>query len=239
MLKKCLIVTLFILILLVVLNLGKYEKFTNNEKKYLDFIDGVIYINLENRTDRKKLIEDEMSKIGVEKPNKISGVHIPQNGHKGCVQSHILALNMAQLNKWNNYLVFEDDAVLKISPNEFRMKVKNLYDYLQKNNIEWDVIVLGAVYCEKQDIPNTEFSRITCASTSTSFIANKHYYKKLKDLFEDCNSKMSRDSWEKKNWEANALDQRWKALQKTDKWFGFRDCPIKQREIWSSINTKK
>ena len=28
--------------------------------------------------DRKKLIEDEMSKIGVEKPNKISGVHIPQ-----------------------------------------------------------------------------------------------------------------------------------------------------------------
>ena len=239
MLKKCLIVALFVLILLVVLNLGKYEKFTNNEKKYLDFIDGVIYINLENRTDRKKLIEDEMSKIGVEKPNKIAGVHIPQNGHKGCVQSHILALNMAELNKWNNYLVFEDDAVLKISPTEFRMKVKNLYDYLQKNNIRWDVIVLGAVYCEKQDIPNTEFSRITCAATSTAFIVNKHYYKKLKDLFEDCNGKMSRGSWEQKNWEANALDQRWKALQKTDKWFGFRDCPIKQREIWSSINTKK
>ena len=142
MLKKCLIVTLFVLILLVVINLGKYEKFTNNDKKYLDFIDGVIYINLENRTDRKKLIEDEMQKMGVEKPNKIAGVHIPQNGHKGCVQSHILALNMAQLNKWNNYLVFEDDAVLKISPNEFKMKVKNLYDYLQKNNINWDVIVL-------------------------------------------------------------------------------------------------
>ena len=133
MLKKCLIVALFVLILLLVLNLGKYEKFTNNEKKYLDFIDGVIYINLENRADRKKLIEDEMHKMGVEKPNKIAGVHIPNNGHKGCVQSHILALNMAQLNKWNNYLVLEDDAVLKIPPNKFKMMVKNLHDYLQKN----------------------------------------------------------------------------------------------------------
>ena len=50
---------------------------------------------------------------------------------------------------------------------------------------------------------------------------------------------MSKDSWQNNNWEGNALDQRWKALQKTDNWYGFRDCPFKQREIWSSINSKK
>ena len=37
-------------------------------------------------------LNTDMSKV-----HKVSGVYMPKNGHKGCIQSHILALNMIKM----------------------------------------------------------------------------------------------------------------------------------------------
>ena len=87
-----------------------------NETKGINQLDAIIYINLENRGDRKDLLLKELAALdtNMSKVNKVSGIYIPKNGHKGCLQSHILALNMIKLNKprWNRVLILEDDAEL-------------------------------------------------------------------------------------------------------------------------------
>ena len=90
------IATILALLVLILLVLIIWQK-THNEGFFavenirsVDDIDAFIYINLENREDRKKELLAELEKLGIpsSKIFKVSGVYIPDNGHKGCVQSH-------------------------------------------------------------------------------------------------------------------------------------------------------
>ena len=117
------ILLLTILIICCIINNNKVEFFYN--KKYgTENIDGCVYINLENRKDRKKLLVKELQKmkIPIRKIHKVAGIYMPKNGHKGCTQSHILALTIAKMNKWQYALILEDDAKLTISSDNFQKK---------------------------------------------------------------------------------------------------------------------
>jgi hypothetical protein len=229
-------VILFSLILIIYLRYIKIENFSVNP---INKIDGVVYINLENREDRKKIIKEEMDKMGIpeNKIHKVSGVFIPKNGHKGCVQSHILALQMAKMNNWDTTLILEDDAELNVSEEEFKNKLSNILDFLKDK--EWDVIMIGKANTVEKENHN-DIIKLKSGTTSTGYIIKKHYYNKLLDLFIDCNNHMTIDKWgESGDWEPNALDQRWEKLQKEDNWYGFKKDLLKQRNIWSTINMNK
>ena len=231
------IITIFAVILIIILLFCKvnqnYDNFKNN---WYEKIDGIVYINLEKRDDRKKLLLEELKKIEVnsEQVNKVSGVYIPKNGHKGCVQSHIIALNIAKMNRWKYVLIFEDDMELNVSPDEFNNMINNTLDYTKSNNISWDVIMLATGHNEKEYDNN--MIRIKAGTTSSGYIVNSHYYDTLINLFTYCNENMSRDKWSGgQEWEPYALDQQWRVLQKNDNWFGFEKDLIKQRNISSTI----
>jgi glycosyl transferase family 25 len=237
---------IIVLIVLIVLILYHFlynplsEHFKDN---WYEKIDGIVYINLEKRDDRKKLILNELSKIETDmnRVNKVSGVYIPKNGHKGCVQSHITALNIAKMNRWKYTLIFEDDMELNVSPDEFNDSINNILDYMNKNNINWDVIMLATGHNEKTSIFNTyDFVRIKKATTSSGYIVNQRYYDKLIKLFTYCNENMSKDKWSGgKDWEPYALDQQWEKLQEKDNWYGFKNDLIKQRNSASTIMGEK
>jgi hypothetical protein len=76
----------------------------------------------------------------MKKVHKVSGVYIPKNGHKGCVQSHIIALNMIKMNKWDRVLILEDDAQLDVSPEIFNKLLDETLDYLDTSKSNWNVI---------------------------------------------------------------------------------------------------
>ena len=211
-------------------NIEKFNNWDNN-------IDGIIYINLENREDRKLLLLEELKKINTNmiKVNKVSGIYTPNNGHKGCVQSHIIALNIAIMNNWKYTLILEDDIELIVSPSEFNNIVSNALDYMIENNIDWDVIMLATVNA-KQKYSNEYLSKVINTTTSSGYIINSKYCKKLLDLFEKCNMHMSKDKWGvSSHHEPYALDQQWLKLQETDNWFAFNNDLIKQRNIRSTI----
>ena len=239
-----LIIVVIILILLFIIRLHmilcnkKYNDTFTNKYNWSNYIDGIIYINLEKREDRKKLIFEEFTKIEapIDKINKISGVYIP-NGHKGCTQSHILALTLAKLNDWNNVLIFEDDMELNVTPDEFNTNINNIMEYFSTNNINWNVIMLGTYNETKTDISNNNIVSINEASTSVSYIVNKNYYDTLINVFNYSNTNMQKDKWTSDGWEEYALDQLWKKLQKKDKWYGFKNDLIKQRDLNNS-NTR-
>ena len=231
-----LILILIIILVIYIILLNKFEMFKNN---WNNKIDGIVYINLENREDRKKLILEELNKIEVDmnKVNKVSGIRIPKNGHKGCVQSHILSLEMAKMNKWKQVLIFEDDMELNVSPDEFNDKIDMALDYMTNNNINWDVIMLATGWTEKIDI-NNDIVRIKSATTSSGYIVSEKYYDTLLTLFNDCNINMDKEKWGLDNHEPYALDQKWTDLQAKDNWYCFKTDLIKQRDIYSSTLNK-
>ena len=161
------IIIILIILCIIITTYNIIDKFIN---KWEDTIDGIVYINLDNREDRKNLLLKELEKINIDmdKVNKVSGSYIPNNGHKGCVQSHIIALTMAKLNRWNNVLIFEDDMELDVSPDVFNSNINNMLEYLNKNNISWDVIMLGVCHTDdptwKKDLNNNlvKITKATC-----------------------------------------------------------------------------
>lgn len=137
------------------------ENFENADQPHgINQMDGIIYINLEDRTDRKDLLLKELTALDTDmtKVHKVNGVYIPKNGHKGCVQAHILALKLAQLNKWDPVLILEDDAQLSVSPSDFNETVYAALEKLSTSNTKWDVIMLASankVYSHKYSHKNS------------------------------------------------------------------------------------
>jgi hypothetical protein len=149
------------------------DNFENTDKPVgINQMDAIIYINLENRNDRKKLLLNELKKLNTDmtKVNKVTGVFIPKNGHKGCVQAHILALNLAKLNKWDMVLIMEDDAELNTSPEDFNIIVNKTLSELSNKDRKWDVIMLASankVYKDEEPITFT-IESVTNDTSNTS-----------------------------------------------------------------------
>jgi GR25 family glycosyltransferase involved in LPS biosynthesis len=198
-------------------------------------IDAYIYINLENRKDRKDLLLNEFKKVSIpeNKIHKISGVSKPKNGHKGCVMSHILALELAKLNKWKMVAIFEDDMELNVSVNEYN---RLLNKALQHD--KWDMILLHGSYQEIKEPIDNDIYYLKHSTQSTGYIIKSNYYDTLLDLFKNCNNNMVDEKWGdmEHRMEPYALDQQWNKLIKKDNIIGFKTNLIKQRNITSSIN---
>jgi hypothetical protein len=233
------IILLIIFIIIILINSKKpnREQFVTDDNTSNDLdINGYIYINLENREDRKKIILDELKKINIpeEKIYKISGVFMPKNGHKGNVQSFILALELAKLNKWHNVMICEDDMELIVPPEEFNNKVNKLLTTLKEKNMRWDCIMLGQAYGTKSPTDIPDVVKITDASTKTCIIVPEHFYDQLLNNFRSSNDLMLSYKKSADDFEKYASDQRWKVLQDVYTFLAFDQDLIKQRDIWSS-----
>ena len=247
------IVFFALVILLSILILNKSWESFYNEQNGINRLDAIIYINLENRGDRKEVLMKDLEKLNtnMNKVHKVSGVFIPKNGHKGCIQSHILALNMIKLNKWKRVLILEDDAELDISPEAFNDLLNKTIDTLDEKYSNWDVIMLATankVIDNKIDDMSInvvspdgsikeplKIQKLKTATTSSAYIVKDSYVDNILNLFNTCNDNMVHSKLSGQGFEFWALDQKWAELQVKDNWFVIDKDPIKQRAIWSTI----
>lgn len=230
------------IIILIVLKSKYFEGFEDNKDELigLNKCDGIVYINLENREDRKKLFLEEIRKINLDenKLHKVSGIYIPKNGHKGCIQSHILALRIALMNDWDITCIMEDDAELTVSPDDFNNTINNIYEEIKEKEIEWDAIMLSTINksIDNNDNNYNTLDKLKYATTSGCYIIKKEYISKLLSLFEHCQTMMIKDKWGDNNdHEPYALDQKWNELIKSDNWYAAKENLIKQRNVKSTI----
>ena len=244
----------FVLVtILAILILNKSLESFFNEQLGINRLDAIIYINLENRGDRKELLMKDLEKLNtnMSKVHKVSGVFIPKNGHKGCIQSHILALNMIKLNKWKRVLILEDDAEIDMHPEVVNDLLNKTMDTLDANYSNWNVIMLGTANKVVDDkfnsIPitvatqngetqeNLKIQKLKTATTSSAYIVKDTYVDNILELFNTCNDNMEHKKLTGDNYEIWALDQKWAELQIKDNWFVLDKDPIKQRAVWSTI----
>ena len=79
----------------------------NIEHKW-NFIDKVVYINLDHRTDRNEHMK-RMTKTFRDKVSRFSAIR-NERGIIGCSMSHIEVLKIAIRENYENILILEDDA---------------------------------------------------------------------------------------------------------------------------------
>ena len=92
-------------------------------------------------------------------------------------------------------------------------------------------ILIFAIACP------TLFQKLKKATTSSAYIVKKEYADNILNLFNHCNNNMSPKNMSSKGYEHWALDQKWAELQKNNMWFCIDKDPIKQRAIWSTIQS--
>jgi glycosyl transferase family 25 len=184
-----------------------------------EFIDKVIYINLDKRKDRNEHMKKMTETFG-DKVIRFSAVQ-SSPGYVGCSQSHIAVIEMAVQNNWKNILILEDDAQW----NKFEEGYKKLH-YLASN--PYDVIVLGGscVYRDK--------SKLLSCQCAVGYLVNNHYYSTLLENYKN-GLKLLKET---NIYQAYALDQYWKHLQCRDNWFIVEPCLVYQTPDYSDIENR-
>jgi len=214
----------------------KNEELKNEELKKetkFDFVEKVIYINLEKRKDRREQIEKELAIFFP--PEKIIrfNAFYENVGPVGCTKSHIGALEMAIENNWNNCLIVEDDI-------EWKKEAEFLHLYkILKNLIKnkYDVIVLNSY--DSRTYYRSSYKLDCCRSTG-AYICHSSYYKTLLNNFKeglalliDYRIKVPLNI--NNRYSLYNIDEYWQRLQKKDKWYivvpsiciqksGYSDC---------------
>jgi len=117
-------------------------------KQIIESFDRSYIINLQDRVDRRHAVEREFSRLGITIPNhniKYYSATRPTDkgnfhdiGVRGCFMSHLNILEMAQMDRLGNVLIFEDDVT-------FRDVGADLQKRLLENlaHRDWDLLWLG------------------------------------------------------------------------------------------------
>jgi glycosyl transferase, family 25 len=184
-----------------------------------DYIDHVLYINLDSRPDRRQAIEEQLS---VFPPSKVTRIPAKKHdlGHVGCFQSHVAALEVAVRNRWRNVLVVEDDMVWR--------NVREAYPIFKKLvSRPYDCIALGGTFVRY----DRQTYRLTSSQTTHAYLVNGDYVANLLVHFQDGLALL----------EANPdvgkyrIDVWWRSLQKRDRWYIVHPSLCGQSDGYSDI----
>ena len=218
--------------------------FDNNERKtnhddshsYLQFINNILYINLDHRHDRRNNIINQFQNLPFNL-TRIPAIYNKSFGALGCSSSHIKALMYAKTNNLPNVMIIEDDFEFTIDKKYINKIFNYLHGVFQK--IDWDVIMLCFNRSKLASTKHKFIHRIKEAQVATCYIVNHKYYDVLLNNLIQGNNMMKKHgkSAEKKH----TNDQCWKSLQEKDNWYAFFPMICKQLDSHSDIEkeTKK
>lgn len=185
-------------------------------------VDKIIYINLEEREDRRKQIENELKVIPENKIVRFNAIK-ETRGHIGCSKSHIACLELAIKNNWKNVLIIEDDMIFV----NYKEGTKLLDVLINK---DYDVISLGNTLLNY----DKDSYKLHCGHTTTAYIVNNHYYEKLLKNYKEGLELLI------KTYDINkyCLDKYWQKLQSVDNWYIIYPLLCIQSIGFSSIENK-
>jgi len=192
-------------------------------------IDGIIYINLDNRLDRKKHIESELDKMGVPL-DKITRLSATKHdlGYIGCSHSHMKACQLALDNGWKNVLIFEDDFEFTVTRPIVHKLLNAFFNYVD----EWDGVVLSSSKIKTGKCIYSDFLRKNLGSlTASSYLINRKMMSALRDSHRL--SYMNLMYGKPKN--KFSCDLLWQEVQRDNKWYIFVPKLGKQMVSYSDI----
>jgi len=196
----------------------------------------ILYINLEHREDRKFHIISQLNQIGFSSHERFPAVKT-KYGAVGCGISHIKCLELAKERNLEMVGIVEDDFKC-VNINEFRTSLSNFCEKHEKDNINWDVLLLGANNCPPYITPsNVDYCvQITNCQSTIGYIIKQEYYDILIQNMRDAISKLIQEPNNKPQY---AIDMYWKRLQGSGRWYLITPLTITQLADYSDVEEKK
>jgi hypothetical protein len=131
-------------------------------------------------------------------------------------------MEMASQNNWDHVLVCEDDATI-INPSQLVHQVNHFF---QRFNDSWDVLLLAGNNYQPFRQESSEAVRVANCQTTTAYLVRRPYFETLLANFKEGLSKLK------------AIDQYWKLLQRTDRWYLIVPISVIQRPDYSDISNR-
>lgn len=210
--------------------MSKFEENNNNELKKFDDIYYGLYINLDIRKDRKEYVENELSKIGLDKTIKRFNAIKMANGAIGCSLSHLQCLNIAKKENLPYIWICEDDITF-LNPEVFKTQL----DEFLRSSIEWDVILIAGNIIPPYTRVEGHCVKVRNCQTTTGYIVKAHYFDTLIG-----NIKQGIELLMKYPHKPNsyAIDKYWFHLQERDNWFLITPLTVSQKQDYSNIEKR-
>ncbi|MCP5506584.1 MAG: hypothetical protein H7A38_06855 [Chlamydiales bacterium] len=199
----------------------------------LSQFDGIVYINLDRRTDRKEALTKELKRLKVDfsKVHRLQAVDLPLNGVRGCLLSHIKALDFVKSQGWKRGLILEDDVTCYCSKAKIERETKRFFE---KFDGVWDVYLLGGAYFEVYHTYVEQVYRLRIAHRAHAYVVHPEYIPALRDCFQEAVDQ-TRDHLFLQQSAGFATDAVWEKLQQKDRWFGCKDRLLNQSDGVSDI----
>jgi len=203
---------------------------TKSYIKCFNDIKHAYYINLDHRTDRNEHIINQLATLGLPTFERFNAIKM-EHGAVGCSMSHLKILQDALKNNLDHVLIMEDDITF-LDPELFKA---NFNTFLSRRKNDWDVILLAGNNIPPYDPIDEVCIKVKQCLTTTGYIVNGHYIKKLCD-----NIKMGITHLIHKPDKGilYAIDKFWFVLQGLDRWFLIIPPTVIQREDYSDIEKK-
>lgn len=210
----------------------KEKLFLLREKMSFNLFDSILYINLDHRKDRKKNLLKETKRVGIKKIKRVEASFDLMNGARGCVLSHIKALEAAKGTQ--RTLILEDDCQFIEDIEIIHEQIRNFFKSFEN---AWDIFFLGGDYLDVKQLAYDNFFQVSRGYRSHAYIINGSYISKLQNCFEKTYQNLL-----KKNYcvvetkiKKLALDDAWITLQRKDRWYAGKVKLANQGESYSDI----
>jgi GR25 family glycosyltransferase involved in LPS biosynthesis len=192
-------------------------------------IKNIVYINLDERPDRKTHIEEQLNTVGFKNYKRFKAIKTI-NGAIGCTMSHLKCLENARDNNLTHLLVFEDDTLF-LDPPHFKQQFNT---FLSRHK-SWDVVLLAG----NNMLPYTKIDdtciKVTYCQTTTAYLVNGSYFNTLISNIKDGLQKLMQSQM---NRFLYAIDKYWLILQKSDNWYLIVPLKVIQKEGYSDIEKR-
>ena len=200
------------------------------QNKYL--LENVYYINLEERVDRKVLVETELKKMKwkYERFNAIKH----ERGILGCCLSHLAVIEMAK-EKDLDYVVILEDDIQFLHPEKYNKMLIDFRNFVESNSLDYDVLLIATNILDKVSgvIPiNNYIYRVGASYSAAGYIVKKHYYDKIIANYKEGLRLLIENPTVSGKYE---FDVYWIKLQMVDKWLVLYPRTVNQRESYSDI----
>ena len=189
------------------------------------------YINLESRVDRKKHVEQQLKKIGVQATRFNATKLASGNGALGCSISHLKCLETAKKNNWDHIMIVEDDITFL----DASLFVKQLNNFLKVHKV-WDVILIAGNNVPPYKKIDDTCVRVSKCQTTTGYIVKSHYYDILIENYRKGIANLMKEPTKHILF---AIDKFWFQLQEKHLWYLIVPLTVTQREDYSDIEKKE
>ncbi len=218
-----------------IIQLFHYIPFHSIMLRRFSDIKNAIYINLDSRTDRRMLFENQIEQLHTRYPGDFAFYPVSrfsairhEHGAIGCSKSHLECLRIAKNNGWDHVLIFEDDAYL-IHP---EILVHQVNSFLSRFRDEWDVALFSGNNFPPFKIEGSDCFRVANCQVATCYLVCSRYYDALIRNFEEGLEQLETKPENKPEF---ACDMYWKQLQRIDRWYLITPICVIQRAGYSDI----